>query len=397
MSGINTTAIRQDIEVLSSPADYPDSPLSQALKQPVLLGLFLPIHHGGWSSSHLPRTTDWSFDYNAKLTQKAEELGFDLVFGYSTWQPKGGQGPTRTEAGLDAFIATASLAGMTSRILLISTIHVLYGPWHPIHLAKFGATLDHISQGRWGINVVTGHRAYEHELFGWSQIEHDRRYEMADEFVTVLKRLWSETENFSYQSQKSSWQFKDAYISPRPLYGRPILVNATGSDAGIDFAGRHSDIVFITSPAGKDIDSALSSLPAHTERVKQSAIAQGRQVRTLLNPLIVLRETEKEAEEYAQAIVDQADYESIAGRSRVSSDAHAWRGHKKGNLRHDVGSAIGGNVQLIGSPEQITEQLLQLHQAGVDGFQIAFYDFEPDLDLFGKRVLPLLKQAGLRI
>ncbi|MEH2107679.1 LLM class flavin-dependent oxidoreductase [Nostoc sp.] len=396
MSTIDATFLRASKEAIASPTDYPQSPLSQALQQPVLLGLFLPIHHGGWSSSNLPRTTDWSFDYNAKLTQKAEELGFDLIFGYSTWQPKGGQGPTRTEAGLDAFIATASLAAITSRILLISTIHVLYGPWHPIHLAKFGATLDHISKGRWGINVVTGHRAYEHELFGWSQIEHDRRYELADEFVTVLKRLWSETENFSYKSQ-SSWQFKDAYISPRPLYGRPILVNATGSDAGIEFAGRHSDIVFITSPAGGDIESALSSLPAHTARVKQSAIANGRQVRTLLNPLIVVRETEKEAEEYAQAIIDHADYQSIAGRSGVSSDAHAWRGHKKGNLRHGVGSAIGGNVQLIGSPEQITEQLLQLNKAGVDGFQLAFYDFEPDLDLFGKRVLPLLKQAGLRL
>ncbi len=188
-----------------------------------------------------------------------------------------------------------------------------------------------------------------------------------------------------------------AYISPRPLYGRPILVNATGSDAGINFAGRHSDIVFITSPAGGDIESALASLPAHTARVKQSAINKGRQVRTLLNPLIVVRETEREAEAYAQAIIDQADRESIAGRSRFTSDAHAWRGHQKGNLRHGVGSAIGGNVQLIGSPEQITEQLLQLHQAGVDGFQLAFYDFEPDLDLFGQRVIPLLKQAGLRL
>ncbi len=383
--------------VALGPADYPDSPLSQALRQPILLGLFLPIHHGGWSSSTLPRGTDWSFDYNAKLTQTAEALGFDLVFGYAHWQPKGGQGPTRTEAGLDAFIAIASLASITSRILLISTLHVLYGPWHPIHLAKFGATLDHISKGRWGINVVTGFRAYEHELFGWNQIEHDRRYAMADEFVTVLKRLWAETESFSYQSQLSSWQFKDAYISPRSLYGRPILVNATGSDAGIDYAGRHSDIVFITSPGGSDIDSALSSLPAHTERVKQSAIAQGRQVRTLLNPLIIVRETEREAQQYAQDIIDHADHESIAARSRSYGDAHAWRGHQRGNLRHGVGSAIGGNVQLIGSPEQIAEQFVQLRQAGVDGFQIAFYDFEPDLELFGRRVLPLLKQAGLRL
>lgn len=390
----STTTV--DAPAQPSPTDFPDSPLSQALQQPVLLGLFLPIHDGGWSSSTLPRGTNWSFDYNANLTRQAEELGFDLVFGYSMWQPKGGMGATRTEAGLDAFITTASLASITSRILLISTMHVLYGPWHPIHLAKFGATLDHISKGRWGINVVTGHRTYEHELFGWSQIEHDRRYELADEFVSVLKRLWSETENFSYTSQ-SSWQFKDAYISPRPLYGRPILVNATGSDAGIAFAGRHSDIVFITSPSGGDIESALSSLPAHTTRVKQAAIAQGRQVRTLLNPLVVIRETEREAQQYAQDIVDHADRESIAGRSRFASDAHAWRGHQKGNLRYGVGSAIGGNVQLIGSPEQIAEQFLQLKNAGVDGFQIAFYDFEPDLALFGQRVLPLLKQLGLRL
>ncbi|MHC5769295.1 MAG: hypothetical protein ACYTXI_27495 [Nostoc sp.] len=85
MSAIDTTFLRASKEAIASPTDYPQSPLSQALRQPVLLGLFLPIHHGGWSSSTLPRTTDWSFDYNAKLTQKAEELGFDLVFGYSTW------------------------------------------------------------------------------------------------------------------------------------------------------------------------------------------------------------------------------------------------------------------------------------------------------------------------
>ncbi|WP_445626672.1 hypothetical protein [Nostoc sp. DSM 114167] len=140
----------------------------------------------------------------------------------------------------------------------------------------------------------------------------------------------------------------------------------------------------------------MSAIDTTSLRASKEAIANGRLVRTLLNPLIVVRETEKEAEEYAQAIIDRADYQSIAARSSISSDAHAWRGHQKGNLRHGFGSAIGGNVQLIGLPKQITEQLLQLNKAGVDGFQLAFYDFEPDLDFFGKCVLPLLKQAGLR-
>jgi FMNH2-dependent dimethyl sulfone monooxygenase len=396
-SVIETLSRPRETAAPLGPADFSESPLSKALRQPTLLGLFLPIFDGGWSASSLPRTTDWSFDYNAKLVRKAEDLGFDLVFGYSNWQPKGGAGPTRTEAGLEAFIATAALASITTRIILIATIHVLYGPWHPVHLAKFGATLDHITKGRWGINVVTGHRTYEHELFGASRIEHDRRYELTDEFVTVLEHLWSETDSFSYQSSADLWRFKDAYIAPRPLYGRPILVNATGSDAGFAYAGRHSDIAFITSPAGGDIESAVSSLPDHVAQLRRAAAAQGRKVRTLLNPLVVVRETQKEAEAYAQAIVDHADLQSIRGRSKIDSDAHAWRGHQKNDLRYGVGSAIGGNVQLIGSPEQITEQFVRLHKAGVDGFQLAFYDFEPDLEFFGERVLPLLKQAGLRV
>lgn len=71
------------------------------------------------------------------------------------------------------------MAAVTKSILLISTIHVLYGPLHPLHLAKYGATLDHIAKGRWGINIVTGHRAIEHEMFGWQRIDHDKRYDMA--------------------------------------------------------------------------------------------------------------------------------------------------------------------------------------------------------------------------
>lgn len=379
---------------IPAPADFPDSPLARALRQPLLLGLFLPIQAGGWSASTLPRSTTWTFDYNKALTLKAEELGFDLVFGLSQWLPKGGYGDVLNGQALDSFIATASLAAVTEKILLISTIHVLYGPWHPLHLAKFGATLDHISGGRWGINVVTGHRAVEHEMFGWERIEHDHRYELADEFVEILERLWSETENFSFAG-RSSWKLKDAYVTPKPLYGRPVLVNATGSDAGVAYAARHSDIVFITSPTGSDIASALESLPAHAARVKQAARDVGRELRTLLNPMVVCRETEKEAWDYHDAIVSHADASSPKGFQRFDSDAHAWRGR----VGHDADSsrALGGNVQIVGSPEQIVDYFKQLKAAGVDGLQLSFFDFKPDLDFFGERVLPLLRQEGLRV
>ena len=150
-----------------SPAEFSDSPLSRVLRQPLILGLFLPVQSGGWSASLLPRTTDWRFDYNAALTRRAERLGFDLVFGLAQWTSKGGYGGTSKyrEDSLDPFIAVAALSAITDRILLISTVHVLFGPWHPLHLAKFGATLDHISGGRWGINVVTGYDPREARMF----------------------------------------------------------------------------------------------------------------------------------------------------------------------------------------------------------------------------------------
>lgn len=376
-----------------APTDFADSPLSRALReQPILLGLFLPIQAGGWTNSTLPRTTDWSFEYNKALVLRAEELGFDLVFALSQWLPKGGYGGVFDGQALDSFTAIAALAALTKKIMLISTLHVLYGPWHPLHLAKFGATLDHITGGRWGINVVTGHRAVEHEMFGWDRIEHDRRYELAAEFVEVLQRLWQDTENFSFKGE-SSWAMEGGFVTPKPTYGRPILVNATGSEAGFAFAGRYSDIVFVTSPAGSDIDSALEALPAHTERVKNAARAVGREVKTLLNPLVIARPTEKEAWALADAIVAHVNTASPKGFSTFNSDAQAWKGREG---RADPYAKIGGNIYIVGTPEQVVDQFQGLKQAGIDGLQLSFFDFKEDLEIFGAEVLPLMRQAGLR-
>jgi FMNH2-dependent dimethyl sulfone monooxygenase len=75
-------------ETPASPLEFPDSPLARIMQQPLLLGLFLPIQSGGWSPSSLPRSTSWEFDYNARLTRRAEALGFDLAFGLAQWMEK---------------------------------------------------------------------------------------------------------------------------------------------------------------------------------------------------------------------------------------------------------------------------------------------------------------------
>jgi FMNH2-dependent dimethyl sulfone monooxygenase len=320
-------------------------------------------------------------------------LGFDLVFGLAQWLGKGGLGGESQyrEQSLDPFIATAAMASATSRIILISTIHVLYGPWHPLHLAKFGATLDHISGGRWGVNVVTGYAAREPRMFGMTRPEHDLRYAMSDEFVDIMKNLWHDDHNLDFTGQW--WKLEDAYVSPRPRFGRPILVNAASSPAGIDYAARHSDAIFITSPAGADIDAALAALPAHTSRIKARSRAQGRELRTIINPTIICRPTEREAHAYRDAIIAAADHVAVNNfvAHQASGDAASWRGHQ---VEQRI---IGGNVQIIGSPEQVVDKLVKLKTAGIDGVQLTFYDFAPDLEYFGTAVLPLMREAGLRI
>lgn len=378
--------------------DFPDSPLSKSLKQPLLLGLFLNLQDIRFSD--LPTSSTWTFDYNAEVVKRADALGFEIAFSRTQWLPKGGYDG---EASLDSFVALGAMAAITQNILLISTIHVLYGPWHPLHLAKIGSTLDHISKGRWGINIVTGHRAVEHEMFGWQRIEHDKRYDMADELFDVLHRLWSDDENYSYEGRLNPWRLSNAYITPKPLYGRPILVNATGSPAGIDFAAKHSDLIFITSPGGAHIDSALKTLPAHIAAIKDRARAFGHEVKTLINPMIVSRDTEAEAQAYARDIIARKPVLSGPAFSAhgkgtnqgYDSDAYAWRGRT--DAAHKQGLGLGGNIEIIGSPEQVVDKIAALHTIGIDGLQINFYDFRTDFDHFEQRILPLLKARGLRL
>src|SRR5262249_14157658 len=214
-------------------------------------------------------------------------------------------------------------------------------------------------------------------------IEHGRLYEMTEEFTDILCQLWGKTEDLTLQGK--FWSLEKAFVTPKPRYGRPILVNATGSPAGIAFAANYSDLVFITSPAGHEIDAALTALPAHNAVIKAAGAERGRELRTIINPMIVCRETDQEAQRYHQAILAAADSGAIEGfvAHQRGGDAVAWKAHG------DTHRALGGNIQIIGSPEKVVDKLVRIKRAGCDGIQVTFFDFAPDLEFFGKAVLPL--------
>jgi FMNH2-dependent dimethyl sulfone monooxygenase len=121
---------------------------------------------------------------------------------------------------------------------------------------------------------------------------------------------------------------ENAFVTPKPRYGRPVLVNATGSPAGITYAATYSDLVFITSPAGHEIDAALQALPAHNTAIKAAGVERGRQLRTIINPMIVCRETDREAQRYHKAILGAADRGAIEGFARTNGQATRSRGRR---------------------------------------------------------------------
>lgn len=367
------------------------SPLHKVLEQPLIMGLFLPLQSGAWNPSTLARSTDWRFPYNAQCTRRAEQLGFDLVFGLAQWLGKGGYGGAMgfRDNAMDPLMVTAGLSTITKRILLISTVHILYG-WHPLQLAKLGATLDQISNGRWGVNVVTGYKPSELAMFGIKPIEHDTRYQMAEEFAVIMERLWSEDENLTVNGQ--FWNLECAHVSPKPLAGRCIMVSAGSSAAGIDYATRHTDLMFITSPAGADPSDALAALPEHTARIKTAAHARGRKIKLIIHPMVLCRDTEQEAHRLAAQIIEHTDREATDNFQRPfeQGDQTSWKGFDRKS------TVLGGNVNLIGNPQQMVDWFIGLKQAGCDGIQISFFDFLPDLEHFGKKVLPLMIEAGLR-
>jgi FMNH2-dependent dimethyl sulfone monooxygenase len=237
------------------------TPPERAQRQPLMLRLFLPIQNGDWTPSSAPHGTDWGFDYNSKLTVRAEELGSNLAFALAQWLGKDGHGgeTKHRKYSLDPLLVAAGTAALTRHIILISTVHVLCG-WHPLHLAKMGSTLDHMTGSRWGPNVVTGFRPHEMGMFGLETIPRDQRYVMATEFTEMLERLWREDANVTWDGDHCS--VHDAYVSPKPTYGQPIIVNAGSSDAGLAYATQYSDLIFITSLSGADLDDALATPPS---------------------------------------------------------------------------------------------------------------------------------------
>src|SRR5271154_4008709 len=206
------------------------------------LGVFIPIGNNGWLISTTSPQYKPTYDLNKTVVDKAEQFGFD--FALSMIKLHGFGGPSQFwDYNLESFTLMAGLAAVTSRIQLFATCAVLTMP--PPIAARMAVTIDSISHGRFGVNIISGWQRREYTQMGvWPGAEHyKRRYQYCAEYVTIMKELWA-TGRSDFKGE--FFKMDDCRCSPLPSAPIPIIC-AAQSDAGTRYAARYADYNFCNS------------------------------------------------------------------------------------------------------------------------------------------------------
>jgi FMN-dependent oxidoreductase (nitrilotriacetate monooxygenase family) len=416
------------------------------MKRQLHLNLFIHSrghHEASWrhpASSPLSLT---DIRYYQDLAQRAEAAHFDSIF-LADQLALGGDAAQAARTWLEPITVLAAVAVSTSRIGLIATCSTTYT--EPFNLARQFASIDHISQGRAGWNIVTSWLATAARNFGGDkQVSHEDRYARAEEFMRVVNALWDSWAEDAVVDDRASglyaradhiraidhrgdfYQVAGPLNLPRCPQGRPVLVQAGSSDTGRRFAARHAEAVFtahLEKATARDFYADL----------KRLAAAEGRDpehVLILPGLSAMIASTEAEAKRLAREVNELCDVE--VGRKRLSNrfgghdfsdlpldrpltradfpdpgSVEAARSRTEviinfvereyATLRQLLAYLAGarGHFTTAGTPEQIADLIEDWFSDGAaDGFNVMPPLLPAQLDLFAAEVVPILQRRGL--
>jgi FMNH2-dependent dimethyl sulfone monooxygenase len=376
---------------MSSAIDTPVDKFSQPVlneQNKLKLALFGINLRGGVTLSDVPGKIEATWTENLGLATHADRIGLDAIVPVARWRGYGGTA-NLGDRSFETFTWATGLLARTERLPVFATFPVPLA--HPVLAAKMVATAAHVSGGRFGLNIVAGWYTAELSMFGLAQREHDERYEVADEWTSVLKQLWTVDGEADYHGRY--FDVPAGVLEPKPLQKPyPVIMNAGTSPAGRTFAAKHSDLIF----AGL---TNFETAPAQIAEIKALARERfGREIRVFGRGHIVCRDTEREA----QAVYDHvhrevADYEgaaNVTGISRVHSQSTDWSADERKLLEGMIAGFWG--IPMVGSPDQVAQAMLDLHAAGADGIAISFVNYDEGLEQLETQLLPRLVQAGVR-
>ena len=346
------------------------------------LGIFMPNCSNMYAiSTYRSGPDEWPYESNKQIALAAETAGFDFLFPVSRWRGFGGK-TNYLGTSLETMTWAAALLAVTQRIRIYSTVYVPV--FHPLVAAKMGATLDHIGNGRWGINIVSGWSKEEFGMMGIELLPHAERYQRTAAFIEILKGLWTaEPGTFNFNSPW--YHVAGGYVMPQPVQKpHPPIVNAGVSTDAKDLVARLCDWAFIGPPS-------IEATAEITRDFKSRAHSYGRTVRCAGYPFVLWRETEHEAEAEVRRIIEHMDPVAVQNWAR-------GLGIGSGSFDQftlEMFTLGAGALPVIGTAEQVALKLKRLYELGMDGVLMCFLAYYEDTVRFGQEIVPLLKQMGV--
>ncbi len=354
------------------------------------LGTFQTNLDSGCVMSELDGRLDITWANTVELAKLSADMEFEALVPVARWRGWGGktnpQGP-----GFEAYTWAAGISASVPKVGVVSTSHITIN--HPIIAAKQCAAIDHISDGRFILNIVTGWVQPEIEMFGQPMLGHEDRYACAEEWIGIVKRLWTEDESFDHEGR--FFKIQKGYLAPKPIqYPHPAIMNAGASELGRHYAVKNCDLVFTVIRTG-----GLDECTAHVQGYHKLAREYGRDIKvwTLVN--IVQGETEKEARDFYNYYVHQhGDWEAAKNMVEIFSLETNKRNVPPERMKPLQEAFIQGwgGLPIVGTREQVVDTLATLSKAGLDGLLVAFPRYAEGMRDFRDKTYPLLQQAGLR-
>jgi alkanesulfonate monooxygenase len=340
------------------------------------------IHHRHASEIHPPGPLLFDRGYVREFAQAAETGGFDRVLvGYFS------DGP-------DGFLLAASAAAHTERLGFL----VAHRPGFiaPTLAARKFATLDQVTGGRAAIHVISGGDDAD-QLRDGDTLPKDERYARTDEYVHILKRIWTETGTVDHAGKY--YRFVGASTAMRCVQQPRIPIYFGGaSDAAIAAAGKHADVYALWGETHAQVREL-------TARVRAAAAQHGREVRFSLSFRPILGATEDAAWERAkrikQQIIELRAKAGLSAREPANEGSRRLLAAAAQGERLDkrlwTGAALltgarGNTTSLVGTPEQVAEALCDYHALGITTFLIRGFDPLEDAIEYGRSLLPLTRQ-----
>ena len=323
------------------------------------------------------------------LAKLADAMEFEATVPVARWRGFGDKlnpaGP-----GFETYTWAAGIAASTANSGIVATSHCSVN--HPIIAAKQCTVIDHISNGRLILNIVTGWNKPEIDMFGVEMLPHDERYDMAVEWLHIIKRLWTEDEEFDHEGRY--YKIVKGYLQPKPIQQPfPAIMNAGGSERGRHFAAKYCDLVFI--PLGQpDFERNKAQIEAYRKLAREE---YGREVSVWTSANVIQAETESEARRFIDYIVhEKGDWDAVTfAITTIGLNAKTF---PPGALQHlkELFIAGWGAYPLIGTKEQVVEGMRTMSAMGLDGALLSWPRFEDGMREFKNVTYPLLVQAGLR-